>query len=197
MYPFLFVTFFCLVPANNSITEVEVNIAGGSGAANLMTVINQNEEEEILEDRNVLMKLKKILSPGLKNQTSSSSSSESSSSDASFKSSSSSRRSSSMSQSSSSSESSDRESSSSSSQSSSSSSSESSHQTLVSRSFFKYATTIKNQKVWERKFMCSLICNSRPMKPAWKVTALRSTGWVQRATKFYWWETQSSKNDKK
>lgn len=195
MYQFLFVTFFCLVPANDSITQVQLNIA--ASAESLVTVINQNEEEEILEDRNVLMKLKKILSPGLKNQTSSSSSSESSSSDASFKSSSSSRRSSSMSQSSSSSESSDRESSSSSSQSSSSSSSESSHQTLVSGSFFKYATTMKNQKVWERKFMCLLICNSRPMKPAWKVTALRSIGWVQRATKFYWWETQSSKNYKK
>lgn len=161
-----------------------------------MTVINQNEEEEILEDRNVLMKLKKILSPGLKNRTSSSSSSESSSSDASLKSSSSSQTSSSTIESSSSSESLERESSSSSSQSSSSSSSESSHQTLVSRSFYKYAT-MKNQKVWERKFMCLLICNSRPLKPAWQATALISSRWVQTATKFYWWETEHSKNVKK
>lgn len=130
---FSLLPFFCWVPVENKITEVEVIIAQGSGAQELMTVTNQNEEEEILEDRNVLMKLKKILSPGLKNRTSSSSSSESSSGDASLKSSSSS-------QASSSSESSERESGSSSSQSSSSSSSESS---LVSRSFYKYATMKK------------------------------------------------------
>lgn len=140
MYPFLFVTLFCLVADERSITKVEVVIAQGSEPVRLLTVNNQDEEEEILEDGSMLMKLKRILSPGLKNQTSSSSSSESSSSAASFKS----GRSSSMSQSSSSSES--LESSSSSSQSSSSSSSESSLHTSVSQSFFKYAT-MKNQKV--------------------------------------------------
>uniref|UniRef100_A0A8D0AR41 Vitellogenin-2-like n=1 Tax=Sander lucioperca TaxID=283035 RepID=A0A8D0AR41_SANLU len=73
--------------------EIEVQV-GDRAAEKILKVINLSEEEEILEDKNVLMKLKKILVPGLKNSTAasshSSSSRSSSSSSASSKSSSSS-----------------------------------------------------------------------------------------------------------
>uniref|UniRef100_A0A8D3DWI1 Vitellogenin domain-containing protein n=1 Tax=Scophthalmus maximus TaxID=52904 RepID=A0A8D3DWI1_SCOMX len=99
--------------------EIEVHV-GDKAAEKIIKVINLSEEEEILEDKNVLMKLKKILVPGLKNRTASSSSSSSSRS-----SSSSSSRSTSVSSKSSSSSSSRRQSKMSSSRSSSSSSSSS------------------------------------------------------------------------
>ncbi|XP_067452945.1 vitellogenin-2-like isoform X2 [Thunnus thynnus] len=54
--------------------EIEIQV-GDKAAEKIIKVINVSEEEEILEDKNVLMKLKKILVPGLKNRTSSSSSS--------------------------------------------------------------------------------------------------------------------------
>uniref|UniRef100_A0A8D3DU92 Vitellogenin domain-containing protein n=1 Tax=Scophthalmus maximus TaxID=52904 RepID=A0A8D3DU92_SCOMX len=57
--------------------EIEVHV-GDKAAEKIIKVINLSEEEEILEDKNVLMKLKKILVPGLKNRTASSSSSSSS-----------------------------------------------------------------------------------------------------------------------
>ncbi|XP_042372245.1 vitellogenin-2-like [Plectropomus leopardus] len=57
--------------------EIEVQV-GEKAAEKIMKVINISEEEEILEDKNVLIKLKKILVPGLKNLTSASSSSSSS-----------------------------------------------------------------------------------------------------------------------
>nr|XP_046247526.1 vitellogenin-2-like [Scatophagus argus] len=57
--------------------EIEIQV-GDKAAEKIIKVINLSEEEEILEDRNVLMKLKKILVPGLKNRTSASSSSSSS-----------------------------------------------------------------------------------------------------------------------
>uniref|UniRef100_A0A8D0ARZ0 Phosvitin n=1 Tax=Sander lucioperca TaxID=283035 RepID=A0A8D0ARZ0_SANLU len=57
--------------------EIEVQV-GDRAAEKILKVINLSEEEEILEDKNVLMKLKKILVPGLKNSTAVSSSSSSS-----------------------------------------------------------------------------------------------------------------------
>ncbi|XP_034529933.1 vitellogenin 2 [Notolabrus celidotus] len=57
--------------------EIEVQV-GEKAAEKILKVINLSEEEEVLEDKNVLMKLKKILVPGLKNVTASSSSSSSS-----------------------------------------------------------------------------------------------------------------------
>uniref|UniRef100_A0A8D0AQ40 Vitellogenin-2-like n=1 Tax=Sander lucioperca TaxID=283035 RepID=A0A8D0AQ40_SANLU len=57
--------------------EIEVQV-GDRAAEKILKVINLSEEEEILEDKNVLMKLKKILVPGLKNSTAASSSSSSS-----------------------------------------------------------------------------------------------------------------------
>lgn len=124
---------FCLVPVANRIKEIEFTVALGSDIKNIMAAFTQIEETETLEDTNVLKKLQKILTPGLKNQTSSSSSSESYSG--------------SLSQSSSSSESLE----------SSSSSSESSRQTLVSWSFFKCAT-MKNHKVWRKENSCAHLC---------------------------------------
>ncbi|XP_060889626.1 vitellogenin 2 [Labrus mixtus] len=61
------------------IEKIEIDIQVGDEAAEkIIKVINMSEEEEILEDKNVLMKLKKILVPGLKNTTARSSSSSSS-----------------------------------------------------------------------------------------------------------------------
>nr|XP_054608292.1 vitellogenin-2-like isoform X2 [Nothobranchius furzeri] len=57
--------------------EIEVQV-GDDAAEKIIKVINLSEEEEILENKNVLMKLKKILIPGLKNSTTTSSSSSSS-----------------------------------------------------------------------------------------------------------------------
>ncbi|XP_074525154.1 vitellogenin-2-like [Halichoeres trimaculatus] len=59
--------------------EIEIQI-GDKAAERIIKVINVSEEEEILGDKNVLMKLEKILVPGFKNATSTSSSSSSSSS---------------------------------------------------------------------------------------------------------------------
>ncbi|XP_072245542.1 vitellogenin-2-like [Leuresthes tenuis] len=62
--------------------EIEVQV-GEKAAEKIIKVVNMSEQEEILEEKDVLMKLKKILVPGLKNSTvvsSSSSSSQSSSS---------------------------------------------------------------------------------------------------------------------
>ncbi|XP_060934605.1 vitellogenin-2-like [Limanda limanda] len=96
-----------VAPAAGPVVEkIEIEIQLGEKAAEkILKVINMSEEEEIPEDKNILMKLKKILVPGLKNRTSSSSSSSSRSS-ASLSSSSSKARSSSSSSSSSSSRSS-------------------------------------------------------------------------------------------
>ncbi|KAM9761569.1 vitellogenin 2 [Menidia menidia] len=57
--------------------EIEVQI-GEKAAEKVIKVITMSAEEETLEDKNVLMKLKKILVPGLKNSTRVSSSSSSS-----------------------------------------------------------------------------------------------------------------------
>uniref|UniRef100_A0AAQ6AJD0 Phosvitin n=1 Tax=Amphiprion ocellaris TaxID=80972 RepID=A0AAQ6AJD0_AMPOC len=58
--------------------EFEVQV-GEKAAEKIIKVINQREEEETLEDKNVLLKLKKILVPGPRNNTAKSSSSSSSS----------------------------------------------------------------------------------------------------------------------
>ncbi|XP_070816139.1 vitellogenin-2-like isoform X2 [Chaetodon trifascialis] len=64
--------------AGPAIERIEIEIQVGEKAVEkIIKVINLSEEEEILEDRNVLMKLKKILVPGLNNRTASSSSSSS------------------------------------------------------------------------------------------------------------------------
>ncbi|XP_056132380.1 vitellogenin-2-like [Lampris incognitus] len=57
--------------------EIEVQL-GDKAAEKIIKVIRVSEEEEIPEEKNVLLKLKKILVPGLKNGTTSSSSSSSS-----------------------------------------------------------------------------------------------------------------------
>ncbi|CAJ1060691.1 vitellogenin 2 [Xyrichtys novacula] len=74
------VVFVEVAPAAGPVVEkIEIEIQVGDKAAEkIIKVINLSEEEEILEDKNVLMKLKKILVPGLKNATSSSSRSSSS-----------------------------------------------------------------------------------------------------------------------
>ncbi|XP_061152871.1 vitellogenin 2 [Syngnathus typhle] len=78
------------------IEKVEIEIQVGEKAAEkIIKVIEMSQDDETPEDRNVLLKLKKILSPGLKNLTSSSSSSSRSSSSVSSRSSSSSSKSSS------------------------------------------------------------------------------------------------------
>uniref|UniRef100_UPI0037E7E08B vitellogenin-2-like n=1 Tax=Semicossyphus pulcher TaxID=241346 RepID=UPI0037E7E08B len=71
-----------VAPAAGPVIEkIEIEIQVGEKAREkIIKVINLSEEEEILEDKNVLMKLKKILVPGLKNSSSSSSSSSRSSS---------------------------------------------------------------------------------------------------------------------
>ncbi|KAK7889450.1 hypothetical protein WMY93_025010 [Mugilogobius chulae] len=137
------------------VEKIEVEIQVGEKASEIIRVVTFSQEEPALRDKSVLMKLRKILNPGLKNSTSFSSSSSSrhssSSSSSSSKSSSSSSRSSSRSSSSRSSSSSSRasrrskhlltasrkSSSSSSSQSSSSRSSRHSHQELVEIKFNK------------------------------------------------------------
>nr|AAK15157.1 vitellogenin B [Melanogrammus aeglefinus] len=84
------------------IEKIEVEIQVGEKAVEkVIKVINRSQEEETIEEKNVLLKLKKILVPGLRNATRSSSSSSSSSSLKSSSSSSSSSRSSSSSSSSS------------------------------------------------------------------------------------------------
>ncbi|KAL3047365.1 hypothetical protein OYC64_021558 [Pagothenia borchgrevinki] len=61
------------------IEKIEIEIQVGEKAAEkIIKVINMSEEEEVIEDKNVLMKLRKILVPGLTNRSSSSSSSSSS-----------------------------------------------------------------------------------------------------------------------
>ncbi|XP_034438303.1 vitellogenin-2-like [Hippoglossus hippoglossus] len=114
-----------VAPAAGPVVEkIEIEIQLGEKAAEkILKVINLSEEEEILEDKNILMKLKKILVPGLKNSTASSSSSSSRSSASSSSSSSSSRSASKMVKTSTSSSSSSSSSSRSSRQSTSSSSS--------------------------------------------------------------------------
>ncbi|XP_049577313.1 vitellogenin 2 isoform X2 [Syngnathus scovelli] len=63
------------------IEKVEIEIQVGEKAAEkIIKVIELSQDDETPEDRNVLLKLKKILAPGLKNLTSSSSSSSRSSS---------------------------------------------------------------------------------------------------------------------
>nr|SOX60631.1 vitellogenin Ab [Solea senegalensis] len=57
--------------------EIEIQV-GDKAAEKILKVIRISDEEEILEDKNVLMKLKKILVPGLNNRTAVSSSSSSS-----------------------------------------------------------------------------------------------------------------------
>lgn len=72
--------------------EIEIQV-GDKAAERILKVINLSEEEDVLEDKTVLMKLKTILIPGLKNSTSSSSSSSSRSLSSSSSSSSSRRKS--------------------------------------------------------------------------------------------------------
>ncbi|XP_061883865.1 vitellogenin-2-like isoform X2 [Entelurus aequoreus] len=148
--------------AGPAVEKIEIEIQIGEKAAEkIIKVIDMNQEEEILEDKNVLMKLKKILIPGSNSSSSSSKSSRSVSSS----SSSSSKRTSSSSVSSSSSsrrkskmvdavapitKKSKRSSSSShSSKSSSSSSSSSSRSHVYSRSSSKSSS---RQKLYEMKF---------------------------------------------
>lgn len=74
MYLFI----YSIAAAGPVIEKIEIEIQVGDKAVEkIIKVINLSEEEEILEDKNVLMKLKKILIPGLKNKTTSSSSSSS------------------------------------------------------------------------------------------------------------------------
>uniref|UniRef100_A0A8C6Q8A1 Phosvitin n=1 Tax=Nothobranchius furzeri TaxID=105023 RepID=A0A8C6Q8A1_NOTFU len=69
----------CITAAGPVIERIEIEVQVGDDAAEkIIKVINLSEEEEILENKNVLMKLKKILIPGLKNSTTTSSSSSSS-----------------------------------------------------------------------------------------------------------------------
>lgn len=73
------VSIHLLAAAGPVIERAEIEVQFGDKAAEkIIKVINVSEEEEILEDKTVLMKLRKILIPGL-NATSSSSSSSSSS----------------------------------------------------------------------------------------------------------------------
>ncbi|XP_047442875.1 vitellogenin-2-like [Mugil cephalus] len=73
--------FVKIAPAGPVIEKIEVEVQVGERAAEkIVKVINMSEEEEILEDKNVLMKLKKILVPGLNSTAKSSSSSSSQSS---------------------------------------------------------------------------------------------------------------------
>ncbi|XP_034085810.1 vitellogenin-2-like [Gymnodraco acuticeps] len=67
-------------PADGPVIEkIEIEIQVGEKAAEkIIKVINMSEEEEVIEDKNVLMKLREILVPGLNNRSSSSSSSSSS-----------------------------------------------------------------------------------------------------------------------
>ncbi|XP_010782071.1 vitellogenin-2-like [Notothenia coriiceps] len=69
-----------VAPADGPVIEkIEIEIQVGEKAAEkIIKVINMSEEEEVVEDKNVLMKLRKILVPGLKKSSSSSSSSSSS-----------------------------------------------------------------------------------------------------------------------
>ncbi|XP_062252051.1 vitellogenin-2-like [Platichthys flesus] len=122
-----------VAPAAGPVVEkIEIEIQLGEKAAEkILKVINMSEEEEIPENKNILMKLKKILVPGLKNRTASSSSSSSRSS-ASLSSSSSKALSSSSS--------------------SSSSSSRSSRQSIISSS-----SSMSKQKLSEMKFTKSHI----------------------------------------
>ncbi|XP_061680337.1 vitellogenin-2-like isoform X2 [Syngnathoides biaculeatus] len=67
--------FIEVTPASGpAIEKVEIEIQLGAKAAEkIIKVIDLNQDEGILEDKRVLMKLKKILAPGQKNRTSSSS----------------------------------------------------------------------------------------------------------------------------
>lgn len=88
------VSIHLLAAAGPIIERAEIEIQFGDKAAEkIIKVINVSEEEEILEDKTVMMKLRKILIPGLKNATSSSSSSSSRSLSSSSSSSSSRRKS--------------------------------------------------------------------------------------------------------
>lgn len=71
---------YCWLPAAGPVIEkIEIEIQVGEKAAEkIIKVINMSQEEETIEAKNVLMKLKNILVPGLKNATRSSSSSSSS-----------------------------------------------------------------------------------------------------------------------
>ncbi|GLD50054.1 vitellogenin-2-like protein [Lates japonicus] len=70
---------YLIAAAGPVIEKIEIEIQVGEKAAEkIIKVINLSEEEEIVEDRNVLMRLKNILVPGLKNSTGASSSSSSS-----------------------------------------------------------------------------------------------------------------------
>ncbi|XP_029286236.1 vitellogenin-2-like [Cottoperca gobio] len=146
------------------IEKIEIDVQVGKRALQkIIKVINMSEEEELVEDKNVLMKLKKILVPGLKNRTSSSSSSSSSSSgttssSSSHSSSSSNTSSQSSSESSSSktvngSKASKRVSSSSSSASSSHSSLRSSSRSSSSSSSSSRSSALFNQQLYKMKFI--------------------------------------------
>ncbi|XP_061635716.1 vitellogenin-2-like isoform X2 [Phyllopteryx taeniolatus] len=68
--------FIEVTPAATPVIEkIEIEIQVGEKAAEkIIKVIDLSQDEGILEDKNILMKLKKILVPGLKNRTSSRSS---------------------------------------------------------------------------------------------------------------------------
>lgn len=69
-----------LVVAEGPVIEkIEIEIQVGEKAAEkIIKVINMSKEEEVIDDKNVLMKLRNILVPELNNRSSSSSSSSSS-----------------------------------------------------------------------------------------------------------------------
>ncbi|XP_076009564.1 vitellogenin-2-like [Genypterus blacodes] len=68
-----------VAPVGPAIERIELEVQVGENAAEkIEKVINISEEEEIIEEQNVLMKLKQILGPSRKNITASSSSSSSS-----------------------------------------------------------------------------------------------------------------------
>ncbi|XP_033936659.1 vitellogenin-2-like [Pseudochaenichthys georgianus] len=69
-----------VTPADGPVIEkIEIEIQVGEKAAEkIIKVINMSKEEEVIDDKNVLMKLRKILVPDLNNRSSSSSSSSSS-----------------------------------------------------------------------------------------------------------------------
>lgn len=70
---------YLIAAAGPVIEKIEIEIQVGDKAAEkIIKVINLSEEEEIIENRNVLQKLKNILVPSLKNSTVVSSSSSSS-----------------------------------------------------------------------------------------------------------------------
>uniref|UniRef100_A0A8D0ASY0 Vitellogenin-2-like n=1 Tax=Sander lucioperca TaxID=283035 RepID=A0A8D0ASY0_SANLU len=153
------------------VIEIEVQV-GDRAAEKILKVINLSEEEEILEDKNVLMKLKKILVPGLKNSTAASSSSSSSHS---ISSRSSSSRSSSSRSSSSHSSSSRSSSSSSASSKSSSSSSSRSKSKAVGKASKRLSSSSSSRSSSASNSQSSLVFSSRSSNSSSSSSSSRSS----------------------